>query len=71
MAYTADEIKVAAYNRTELPDMTANERMFWIGMAYCYDWYRYRPGDQEEECRALAARYAEDFQNGIIKEVSR
>ena len=55
--YTLSDIKVAAYNLTELPDMTPRQRALWQGLAYCYEWFRERPGEQVEECKALAQEY--------------
>ncbi len=68
MAYTTNEIKIAAYNQTEPPGMDANERAFWIGMSYCYEWFRQHPKEQMQECKALARQYAEIFESGIFRE---
>lgn len=37
MSYPLAEIKVAAFNWTELPGMTASERALWMGLGYCYE----------------------------------
>ena len=57
MAYTLNDIKLAAYNRKELPDLKPNEKALWQGLAYCYDWFRYHPDEQTEECKYLAQEY--------------
>lgn len=59
MAYTKDEIKLAAYNNTKLPDMDKDDSFLWSGMFYCYWWFRNRPGEQIEECKELARCYEE------------
>ncbi len=61
--YTLNEIKVAAFNRVELSGLTANEKALWQGLAYCYDWFRSHPGEQEQECKQLAAQYIDYFWN--------
>lgn len=58
--YTLSEIKVAAYNWQELPDMTPRQRALWQGLGYCYDWNRQNP-DQTEECKALSDDYIKFF----------
>ena len=35
MSRTLSEIKMAAYNWVELPDMTQKERLLWMGLGYC------------------------------------
>lgn len=61
MSYTLTEIKLAAYNRKELPDLEPNEAALWQGLAYCYDWNRVHPGEQTAECKALAEKYIDWF----------
>lgn len=56
MSYTISQLKVAAYNWEELPDMTRDERNLWMGLGYCYEWYRSHPEDKEE-CDKLSAKY--------------
>lgn len=62
MSYTLSEIKLAAYNWTELPDMTRNERSLWQCLGYCYEWYRCHPEDKQE-CDKLAADYIKFYFN--------
>ena len=69
MSYTLTEIKLAAYNRRELPDMTPCEAALWQGLAYCYDWNRVHPEDQVEECRALAEKYVALYNRQKMKEL--
>lgn len=61
MAYTLNEIKLAAYNQKELPGLRPNELALWQGLAYCYDWNRTYPGDQMSECKALADQYIDFY----------
>ena len=63
MAYTLNDIKLAAYNRKELPNMLPNEAALWQGLAYCYDWHRCYPEDQAEECKMLADDYIDFYWN--------
>ncbi len=58
-----DELKRAAYNWTEPADMTRDERSLWMGLGYCYEWYRAHPEDKEE-CDKLAQQYTEFFWKG-------
>lgn len=60
-SYTLNEIKVAAYNLTELPDLTPRQRSLWEGLAYCYEWHRLHPNEQTEACKALAQHYIDLF----------
>ena len=60
MSRTLSEIKVASYNWTELPDMTAAERNLWMGLGYCYEWYRNHPEDKAT-CDELAQLYIRLF----------
>ncbi len=57
--YTLSQIKVAAYNFTELPDMTQRQKALWLGLAYCYDCYR--AGEPKEICNKLADTYIKFF----------
>ena len=63
MAYTLNDIKLAAYNHKELPNMKPNEAALWQGLAYCYDWHRCYPEDQTEECKMLADDYIDFYWN--------
>ena len=36
--------------------MTRDERDLWMGLGYCYEWYRGHPEDKEE-CDKLARNY--------------
>lgn len=46
MSYTVSQIKVCAYNREVKPDFTVAERNLYIGLEYCYDWFRQHPEDK-------------------------
>lgn len=52
MSYTVDKIKVAAYNWTELPNMTPEERILWEELGDCYEYFRSHPEEKAacEEC---------------------
>lgn len=43
--------------------MTRDERSLWMGLGYCYEWYRAHPEDKEE-CDKLAQQYTEFFWKG-------
>lgn len=60
MAYTVDQIKVAAYNRSEKPDFTITERNLFLGLAYCYDWFKLHPEDKDD-CAELMEKYVQFF----------
>lgn len=62
MSYTLSEIKLAAYNWSELPDMTRAERNLWQGLGYAYECFRC--GEPKEVCDALAKNYIEFFEKG-------
>lgn len=62
MAYSLAEIKVAAYNFEELTDMTQEERMLWMGLAYCYECFR--AGENKKICDELAKNYIRLFYKG-------
>lgn len=68
MSYTVGQIKVAAYNRTELDNMTIQEQHLWFGLAYCYDWYRMYPHDSKA-CKELMQKYIQFFENQQLKEL--
>ena len=56
MAYTVDQIKVMAYNCDEKDDFTIAERNLFIGLAYCYEWYRAKP-EEKDACERLMGEY--------------
>ena len=60
MSSTLDNLRVAAYNWTELPDMTQNERNLWMGLGYCYEWYRAHPEDKKQ-CDELSQQYIKAY----------
>ena len=66
MPYTLSEIKIAAYNWTELADMTQEERTLWHSLGYCYEWYRAHPEDKDA-CDSLAQRYIFLFGKGLVE----
>lgn len=63
MSYTLSEIKVAAYNWQELPNMATAERSLWLGLGYCYDCYRAHP-ENKAACDELAKTYIRLFWEG-------
>ena len=60
MSYTIAEIKVAAFNWTELPDMDIEERALWESLGYWYEQYRANP-DSRKECEDAANGYIDLF----------
>lgn len=62
MSYSLPALKVAAYNFTEPPDMTWEERMLWMGLAYCYECFR--AGEDKQICDELAQTYIRLFYKG-------
>ena len=58
--YTLNDIKVAAYNMTELPGLSPRLGSLWQGLAYCYEYARLHP-DETEDCKQLAQRYIDFF----------
>ena len=62
MSHDVKEIKVAAYNWEELPDMTQAERNLWQGLGYAYECYRC--GETKAVCDALAQNYIKFFERG-------
>ena len=64
MSYELKDIKVAAYNWQELPDMTRAERNLWQGLGYAYECYRC--GHEKEICDDLAQNYIDMFQKGMM-----
>lgn len=59
------DIKLAAYNWEELPDMTPAERNLWMGLGYAYEWYRSHP-EEKSECDELAKEYIAIFERGMM-----
>jgi len=62
LSYSLSALKVAAYNFTEPPDMTWEERMLWMGLAYCYECFR--AGEDKQICDELAQTYIRLFCKG-------
>lgn len=62
MSYTLTEIRLAAYNWEALPDMTQTEKNLWMGLGYCYEWYRAHPEDKKK-CDDLAKEYIRLYGN--------
>lgn len=63
MTYSLEEIKKAAYNWTEPKGMTRDERSLWMGLGYCYEWYRAHPEDKEA-CDELSRKYIRFYWKG-------
>ena len=63
--YTINDIKVAAYNWTELPDMTVEERALWYSLGYWYEQYRADPS-LKAECEKHVNGYVELFLNVLM-----
>ena len=68
MSYTVGELKVAAYNRKEPPKMNVQERNLYLGLAYCYDWFKEHPEDRSD-CEELMAHYIKFFEWQQFKEL--
>ena len=64
MSYTLKEIKLAAYNWNELPNMTSAERSLWQGLGYANE--QYRCGENKELCDDLAQQYVDCFERGMM-----
>jgi hypothetical protein len=60
LSYSLSDIKIAAYKWEELPNMGHNERLLWMGLGYCYEWYRSHPEDKAD-CDDLSQRYIKAF----------
>lgn len=58
--YKLNQIKVFAYNRDEKPDFTIVEKNLFLGLAYCYDWFRFNP-DDKEDCEKLMNDYIQTY----------
>ena len=61
MSYSLAEIKLAAYNWKELPNMTVSERNLWQGLGYCYEWFRSHQEDKGA-CDKLAKDYIDFYE---------
>lgn len=70
MAYTVSDIKVHAYNYTEQPDFTIEEKNLFLGLAYCYEWYRLHPEDKAD-CDERAKKYIEWFEWAKMREIKK
>lgn len=66
MAYTIDEIKLLAYNFEEKQDFSIAERNLFLGIAYCYDWYKAHPEDKNE-CIKLMEFYIQWYKDQHIE----
>ena len=64
MSYTISEIKLAAYNWEEPPNMTHAERNLWQGLGYAYECYRC--GEDKKLCDELAQKYIKFFEEGMF-----
>ena len=62
MAYTVGQIKVLAYNMDEKGDFNVPEFQLFLGLAYCYEWFRANPDDREA-CQELMDRYIDFFEH--------
>lgn len=67
MSYTINEIKVAAYNFTELPDMSVEERALWYSIGYWYEEYRANP-DRKAECQEAVDGYVDVFLRSQLRQ---
>lgn len=68
MPYTIGEIKVHAYNFAERQDYTVNERNLFLGLAYCYQWFKLYPEDKDD-CMKLMNEYIDWFNRFGMKGV--
>lgn len=64
MSYSISEIKLAAYNWQELPNMTIGERNLWQGLGYAYECYRC--GYDKAICDDMAKNYIKFFESGAM-----
>ena len=60
--YSLSEIKVAAYNCIELPNLSYREEALWQGLAYAYECYRC--GHPKAECEKLVIDYINFYWDG-------
>lgn len=68
MAYTITDIKLDAYNYTERPDYTQDEKKLFYELAYCYEWYRAHPEDKEA-CMERMEFYINWYKNFTLREI--
>ena len=59
-----NQIKVAAYNNQEPPGLAPFERDLYLGLAYCYEWFRAHPEDKGD-CEKLMNHYIQHYE--IVK----
>lgn len=60
MSYSISEIKLAAYNWTEPPNMDDDERRLWYSIGFWYE--EYRSGrESKEECEKAVNGYIQHF----------
>lgn len=64
MSYSVKDIKLAAYNWEEPPNMTVAERNLWMGLGYAYECYR--SGYNKEICDDIAKNYVDTFEKGMM-----
>lgn len=67
MSYTIQEIKMAAYNKKEPPDMSIRERCLWQCVGQLYEDYRADPS-RAAECKENMDGAVELFLNLESKE---
>lgn len=70
MSYTVGELKVAAYNRKEPQNMTVQERNLYLGLSYCYDWFKNNP-DDKADCEELMQNYIDFYNMQKLTELQR
>lgn len=68
MSYDIGQIKVLAYNNDCKEDFTITERNLYIGLAYCYGWFRSHPEDKDK-CEMLMNDYIFAFQCAQFREL--
>ena len=68
MSYTVGQLKVAAYNRQEPQNMSIQEKNLYLGLAYCYDWFRMCPDDRKD-CEELLEIYSWFFENHQLRKL--
>lgn len=66
--YNVNQIKVLAYNREYKSDFTIAEKNLFLGLAYCYDWFKVNPNDKAD-CEKLMGEYIEHYL--YLKEIDR
>lgn len=66
--YNVNQIKVLAYNREYKSDFTIAEKNLFLGLAYCYDWFKANPNDKAD-CEKLMNDYIQTYL--YLKEIDR